>query len=152
MESVARSIPKLVDLHGMFFNEDVCIQFLYQVGILQRVIDCPKCDRVMHLNTQLRRFRCNRTSCRNSYSFRMRSFFHQSKMLCSEMLLMGYFWLSGASWSTVKTITGHSEGTITAFFSHFRILVGSMLDEDDGLIGGEGVEVQVDETKLGNIF
>lgn len=36
-----------------------------------------------------------------------------------------------------------------AFYSHFRHLVTSALREEDQLIGGPGIMVEVDETKLG---
>jgi IS1 family transposase len=47
-------------------------------------------------------------------------------------------------------MTGHAEHTITAFYHHFRQLVASSLTNDDQTIGGEGFEVEIDETKLGN--
>ena len=45
--------------------------------------------------------------------------------------------------------TGHSSNTICAYFKYFRQLVGDSLDELDFCIGGEGVEVELDESKFG---
>jgi hypothetical protein len=45
--------------------------------------------------------------------------------------------------------TGHSSPTVTAFNGYFRQLVASTLESDDTIIGGEGIVVQVDETKMG---
>lgn len=46
-------------------------------------------------------------------------------------------------------MTGHSSKTVTAFFGHFRHLIGATLLEEDQMIGGPGIIVEVDETKLG---
>lgn len=70
-------------------------------------------------------------------------------MKCIDILRMAQLWLSGASHSTVIILTGHSSETVTAFFNHFRTLVVSALDEEDQIIGGPGIDVEVDETKLG---
>jgi transposase-like protein len=58
-------------------------------------------------------------------------------------------WLAKASRSTSIILTGHSSRTITAFYGHFRTLVASALKEEDQIIGGVGIVVEVDETKLG---
>ena len=46
-------------------------------------------------------------------------------------------------------LSGHLSKTVTSFYQHFRTLVESALNELDMLIGGPGIEVEVDETKLG---
>jgi hypothetical protein len=46
-------------------------------------------------------------------------------------------------------MTGHSERTVTSFYQHLRRLVSSTLREEDTIIGGPGVEVEVDKSKLG---
>jgi len=38
---------------------------------------------------------------------------------------------------------------VTGFYEHFRQLVSSSLEVEDTMIGGEGIEVEIDETKLG---
>jgi transposase-like protein len=58
-------------------------------------------------------------------------------------------WLANTSHTTAVTLTGHSSTTITNFYCHFRRLVTSALLEEDQIIGGPGVEVEIDETKLG---
>ena len=49
----------------------------------------------------------------------------------------------------MHTLTGHSSNTVTVFWRYCIQLVANMLDTDDGILGGEGIMVQVDETKLG---
>jgi len=45
--------------------------------------------------------------------------------------------------------TKHSKQTVTDFMVYFKELVGDAMDMVDMVIGGEGIEVQIDETKMG---
>jgi len=63
--------------------------------------------------------------------------------------MLGYLWLRRSTQQQAMTITGHSPNTVTNFFSHFRHLVGATLSDEDQLIGGQRIIVEVDETKLG---
>ena len=53
------------------------------------------------------------------------------------------------TWIAAKGMTGFAKATVSAFYSHFRRLVGSMINEQDLVIGGPGIIVEVDETKIG---
>ena len=45
--------------------------------------------------------------------------------------------------------TGCSSKTITAFTKYFRQLVSESLEDEDTIIGGDGIIVEIDEYKLG---
>ena len=62
---------------------------------------------------------------------------------------LAYFWLGKCSHEQLVAFTGISPRTITAFSSYFRQLVSSSLDTDDTIIGGDGIVVEVDESKFG---
>lgn len=62
---------------------------------------------------------------------------------------LGYLWLNRNSQTQAMNATGHSPNTITAFYSHFRRLVSTTLEDEDATIGGTGIIVEIDETKLG---
>jgi hypothetical protein len=47
------------------------------------------------------------------------------------------------------TTTSFNSNTITTFTSHFRQLVSESLEDDDSIIGGGGVVIEIDESKLG---
>jgi transposase-like protein len=44
--------------------------------------------------------------------------------------------------------TGHSRSTISAFYSHLRQLVNDSLDDDDTQVGGDGIIIEIDESKF----
>ena len=62
---------------------------------------------------------------------------------------LAYHWLNQAGQKQCINATGCSPNTVTGFFKHFRDLVASTLRESDQQIGGDQIEVQIDETKLG---
>ena len=77
------------------------------------------------------------------------SFFAGSRLKCSAVVHLAYLWLTNCSSSTVQMHTGHSTATVSAYNGYFRQLVSSALDSYDAIIGGQGIVVQVDETKMG---
>jgi hypothetical protein len=47
------------------------------------------------------------------------------------------------------SMTGCSNKTVISFRHYFRQLVSEVLDTEDSIIGGEGIEVEIDEAKMG---
>jgi hypothetical protein len=62
---------------------------------------------------------------------------------------LAYLWLNRNSQTQAINASGCSSATVTAFYKHFRILVATTFENIDTMIGGEGIEVEIDETKLG---
>lgn len=58
-------------------------------------------------------------------------------------------WLSGLSTKAICNTTGHSKATVASFMKFYRDLVGGILDPEHDTIGGDGVIVEVDESKFG---
>jgi transposase-like protein len=67
----------------------------------------------------------------------------------SEIMMLAYFWLNEIQWSAAVTTTGFAQKTVTRFYWLFRRLAATSLSEIDTVIGGPGIIVEVDETKLG---
>jgi len=68
---------------------------------------------------------------------------------CNEILHLAYLWLAEYSHKSIMLTTGFSKPTVTKFLGYFRQLVGCALDRDDMVIGGQGVIVEIDESKFG---
>lgn len=62
---------------------------------------------------------------------------------------MAYLWISKSSVETTQIITGIARQTVCNFFSHFRQLVACCPIIEENVIGGEGVIVELDESKIG---
>ena len=91
--------------------------------------------------------RCSK--CRINISLRRNSFFGNKKLKVNDILLLGYLWLSKASWTTSLRMTGLCGKTISRYYSAFRRQILSNLDEIENQIGDEGIEVEIDESKFG---
>jgi transposase-like protein len=108
---------------------------------------CPKCSGNVLL--QDKTYRCRARNCRAKVSIFKKSFFSLSKLPCNQVILIGYFWLGGSSHSEIQRYTGHSTKTITSYINYFRQLVSESLANDDAIIGGDNVVVEIDESKFG---
>jgi hypothetical protein len=145
----ASSGSTVYDLHRLFHDEPNCLQHLIHSGVFYQSIICDGCGDPMIMKVDRRVFRCSRRGCETLSSIRSFTFFYGSQLPCSKILFLGYLWIHRAPWTTAFGMTGHSERTVTSFYGHFRRLVSSTLLEEDTIIGGPGVEVEVDESKLG---
>lgn len=103
----------------------------------------------MKLDLEKREFRCSKRACNRKVSLFKNSFFQQHRIPCSKILQLAYFWLSKVKNGTAVILTGCSKDTVATYYAMFRQLVSDSLDEEDCRIGGEGVIVEIDETKMG---
>jgi hypothetical protein len=141
------TFPTARSLHELFHNESLCLNFLRQHGAFDIPDECTKCGGRIAIHGH--HWKCTSGGCRKQESFLKTSFFGQSRLPVNEVLEIGYYWLVGCGRDDILKITGHSPNTITDYMNHYRHHVASSLESDDTVVGGEGVEVQVDESKFG---
>lgn len=77
------------------------------------------------------------------------TFFQNAKVPINLILFIGYLWFQRATWSQICNIIGVSEEVTTNYIGFYRQLVSLSLDEEDTIIGGDGIVVEIDETKFG---
>jgi hypothetical protein len=142
-----RSIPPVRTLSLLFDDTSTCLQFLKNHGAFDIPGQCTVCGGSVALHDHS--WRCKTKNCRKQGSFLTSSFFGQSRLPVNQVLEIGYYWLTKCSHQSIMRITGHSPNTVTDYMRHFSQLVACSLDREDTLIGGEGVEVQIDESKFG---
>jgi len=141
-------IPSIFSLGNIFFDEDECIKFLFQMEILYNDPSCSECGSSTKRFGKL--FRCRKKKCRKGVSIFKDSFFAKNKIPVNKALLIGYLWLTNASHTSILIMTGHSSATITDYVGYYRSLVGSCVqDRDNRKIGGEDIIVEIDESKFG---
>ena len=61
---------------------------------------------------------------------------------------IAYFWLSRVPMTSCIEMTGTSSHTCCDFAAHFRQLVADSLETEDCIIGGPGIVVEIDESKI----
>jgi ISXO2-like transposase domain len=118
-------------------------------GILHTEHMCPSCSVSMHLQISRGIFRCGKRECRKSVSVRLRSFFAGHKLLCSQILHLAHLWLGKVPVRYSIEATGHSSTTVCSIHQYFRELVSDSVEIEDVIIGGQGIVIEIDETKLG---
>lgn len=147
---IRNSIPSQKQFNNIFINEEKCLQFLEEADVFYKIYNCKKCGTEMNKMSNLKKFRCKNKSCNNSeISIRVGTIFYSSKLPCIEIMQMGYLWVSGVSSKSAIVISGKSSATITNYYYHFRNLVSMMIEDENCKIGGPGIVVKLDETKLG---
>lgn len=139
--------PSIKQLHNIFFNELECINYLFSKGILDSPTNCEACTFVLKKLTD--RFRCTNKQCKRSFSIFKGSFFSRCKLKCNEIMLLLYLFLSNTSCSSIQLISGHSSATIAEYHRFYLQLIENNVENEDMKIGGNGIKVQIDETKLG---
>jgi hypothetical protein len=142
------AIPSFFDLLDVLTDETVAVLFLERKGILCKSI-CSVCQHEATLRINRKMFRCKNSACRKEWSCLKGTFFAKSKLPIHRMLFLSYHWLAGATHDYLCAIGGFGEHTVTEFFVYLRELVADSLEEEDIVIGGEGIVVELDESKFG---
>jgi hypothetical protein len=144
-----RSIPKARSLSNIFLDENNCLRFLKENGAFDIVHSCKRCGSPIAFHGH--NWKCKKEGCRKQESFLKGSFFGNSRLPVNEIIELGYYWLAGVPRNSIMTVTGHSPNTITDYVKFYRELIAATLDDEDTVVGGPGIEVQVDETKFGKV-
>jgi transposase-like protein len=141
--------PSIFDMHDVLFDDSSCYRYLLEKDVFYRTLPCTVCGGDMERDIERKAFRCCARSCHKELSIRKHTFFFGSMLKTNQILLLGYLWVNRLTNISATAFTGFSKNTIAIFYRHFRQLVASTLQEDDHIIGGAGVVIEVDETKLG---
>lgn len=146
------SIPSFEKFAQLFPSEEACIQFLKDREVFYTTLPCESCGQLMRLDSNGKRFRCMRSGCLKrlcNVSSRKGTFFFNSRLSCLQIMKLSVYWLANCPVQSTIILSGHGSETVCAFFKHFRNLVGSSLVEENQIIGGPNIDVEIDETKLG---
>lgn len=144
----SRTVPTLPNILALVANEDALIGYLLEYVIILRLMHCT-CGRQHHADLNRKCYRCHSRGAEYERSIFYGTFFYKQNLSPGQILLIGYYWLTSASTSTAIMHLGHSSRTICSYYYYFRELVSGSLDEEDCMVGGEGIVVDIDECKLG---
>lgn len=145
-----KNVPTLDEINDILQDEATTVRFLLESEIFCATErECRKCGRIMRLYIESLRWRCGRRGCESEISLRTGTLFAKSRLQCREIVRLGYLWLNRVPTTSIIGMSGCSANTVCDFNRHFRELVADSLELEDCVIGGEGVVVELDESKLG---
>ena len=77
------------------------------------------------------------------------SFFFNSKAPFEKIMMVFYIWVHQCKIMKIVAMSGLSVKTVEHYVSKLEEIIATDLDEEEEIIGGEGIEVQIDESKFG---
>ena len=104
----------------------------------------------MSLNLGRASFRCPKKTCRKEISIKKNSFFSTHRMKCSTILLIAYLWLKKMPITSIVSTCEAGSSQVSSIVKKIREMISGSLEQDDAMIGGEGIIVEIDEAKFGN--
>jgi hypothetical protein len=140
-------LPPLPEIIQLITDEEACIGFIIDRELVYGQPRCARCRKSTRRDG--RKWRCTTRHCGWSKSIFKDTVFGNTRLPPQTVLLIGYLWLAKCSHTSIQLITGCSSATVTHFTQLVRQLVADEVEENEGQIGGEGVIVEVDESKFG---
>ena len=137
------------ELLKAFENEENALDYLIGAKVVNELSNCPHCRCVIRLDRVKRLYRCQKKTCnRKWFPFACREF-RFLKIPLNKLLQISYLYLIKTPVSGIINFTGCSSRTITSWCNRLRNILGRSLYISQRKIGGPGIVVEVDETKLG---
>eukprot|EP00731_Ephydatia_muelleri_P030038 Em0021g561a len=116
---------------------------------------CPKCGREMHLvkrkavNKEEMGWRCPRKGCRLEVALRSGTFFEGSKLGIEKIMRMVYLWSVKTPLVKMKEEIEVAAQTAVDWYNFICDVYAQYFIHHPTIIGGLGVEVEIDESKFG---
>src|SRR5260363_378943 len=143
-----RGIPARYEIKGILEDELECIKYLQELGIIYKQLDCPECRKPMKIRDN-KLFYCNKRDCRKSQSIFTNSWFENARLSVNKIFEIYYLWLLKVPMISMSIYTGSATSTITNHVNNIRDLMGTQVQLHKQKIGGPGIIVEIDETKIG---
>jgi transposase-like protein len=140
-------IHSLKKLQNILFDEEKTIEFIFEKDLIHKPKYCSNCNN-KEFSRYKKLFRCKNKDCKKAVSILKNSFFEKSKMQICDILLLGYLWLNKVKYTSISLMTDQSHNIIVKYIKIFRDLIIKTLKEDDMIIGGKDIIVEIDESKF----
>jgi mannosyltransferase OCH1-like enzyme len=140
------NFPPYHSLSNIFLSVETCMEYLNKKNILHKSVKCPTHKKNMSKSSKF--WRCTKRDCSKKYSLLHESFFNESNIEPHKIMLVLYLKLAECPSTTIQKITGHSSKTISSILKKYRELLAYNISYSTEMIGGDGVEVEIDETLI----
>lgn len=141
----------LKNLFSIFNTDSGVLNFCQQHNLIKTRKNCEVCNNVLKIHSSNKtifpyKWRCTK-SCKKEYSIRHNTFFENSKLTISEIIIFAYLWSQGmCSFKIIKKELGWHEGAFVDFKSFLREVCALKLMQSEEKIGGPDKIVEIDES------
>ena len=134
----------------MFGRNEKVVDFFIKNDLIYKDFKCEKCNYSTSLTLKKNnyKFRCCRSDCRSEKSAFYGTILFNAKVNYTKIMLCAYLWLNNLSLTKIYENSGLNHITGAAYISLFKEIILSSLEQEDTQIGGNGIVVEIDETKL----
>ena len=140
------SIPAFTTIQEILTDSSAADKFLFEKGALYPQPVCSTCSGPTKRKGDL--WVCLKKRCAKAVSIYRGSFFGNARLNCAQILHIAYLWLCKVPSSSATIMTGHNKNTISNYFGFLNQLAGDNIREEDTVIGGQDIIVEVDECKI----
>lgn len=144
-------------------NEVALLDFLYEHGVLNKTVNCPKCEKVCKFYKSEFKFMCtNTTTIKNQHKKRVKvrcnfnisgkknTFFNNTNLSMREICHFVGLWLFSTPKQTVLEYElGWSSKTVVKWTSICRNVCLVIINKNSEKLGGPGKVVEIVEAKFG---
>jgi len=114
------SIPLFQVIGEIFLNEERCLQYLIDQGVVTVPIFCTECGNEGLGHPSLKMYQCKKKYCRKKQSIYNGTFFFNSKIPCHLIMHAAYKFLNKESSSSIVRQLGIDKKTAAAWLGFFR--------------------------------
>jgi hypothetical protein len=140
-----KGVPCIAEMSGRFQSVDTTFDYLLGSDAIS--VPLCICARLMVRRGGTYIYRCR--ACNASRSILKGTLFGMSKLPVDQGLMFMWAFAMGLTFQATFQLTGACRQTTCRWLLHLRQMVTQMVAQTDCRIGGEGVVVQIDESKFG---
>lgn len=137
------------DYFNIIKTEDQAIEYLIDKKVISATKTCYSCKNVMTLNITSKMYVCKKRLCNKKVSKFKGTFFASCRFKIHICLDLCFLYLNKLPIIQITQLTGLSSATVTEWTHFLRQLLGESLEPTTMKIGGPGIEVEIDEIKMG---
>jgi ISXO2-like transposase domain len=125
-------------------------RFLLEEHIIydEIICNCGGHMKIVH-NANKYGFRCTKNTCRKRKSCYYGTIFNNASLPFPKIMAILFFWVNKVEVMKIVSITGISHKMVMTYIKKIESIICGSLDEEDSVIGGPDIEVQIDESKFG---
>lgn len=139
----------LKDLIEITKNDESIINYLINQGIVNEDKRCPKCRNIVKISVNRKTYRCTKKSCGKEIGLFRKTFMENCNLGLGNLFLLTYLYLHKVPTQSILLMLGIGSETMCSWTKYIRQLLADNVEFEDVVIGGKGIIVEIDETKLG---